>query len=229
MNNKTAKLSVCVVGAALILSGCASINISVSSLSSGDRLAGRILILPGDVNIDRTDLLFQEFSGDIELALEQNGFSIVHEADEADQIAFIVYGISDPKNQTIAMPQFGKTGVRSSTTTGNVDILGNSGFYHGTTIYNYDYGITGYTSINRTVYTRVLLIISYDWIAYKKDKKLIQLWQTQLISTGPSSDLREVFPYLALAAEEYVGKSTKKAIRVNINALNQGIEKYQEN
>ncbi len=170
-----------------------------------------------------------EFSKDIRIVLKENGFTVVDDINSAEQILFLIYGINDPQTQTVAIPQFGKTGVRSSTTTGNVSVLGNSATYRGTTTYNYDYGITGYTLVNRTVYTRVLIITSYDWIAYQNKKEMIQLWQTQIVSTGSSSDLRLVFPYLVLASEKYIGTNTGKAINISLYMSDSRVKKYQDN
>ncbi len=227
---KRSFMVITVLFAVLLLASCTSFNISISSLSSGEiNYKQKIFLMPGDQNIDRSDLLFIEFSKDVSLALRRNGFEVVEDIDSADQILFLVYGISDPKNQTVSIPQFGKTGVKSSTTTGSVNVWGNRANYRGTTTYNYDYGITGYNTVNRNVYTRVLLMNAYDWKAYQKNQQVRQLWQTQIVSTGSSSDLRLVFPYLALASENYIGRNTGKAINVKIYESDSRVQSYQNN
>ncbi len=127
------------------------------------------------------------------------------------------------------MPTYGKTGIKSSTTTGNVYSSGNSSFVNNTTTYDYSYGITGYTNTNITVFTRVLLLSSYDLKQYREKNELLQLWETQIVSTGSNNDLREVLPYLIAASEDFIGKDTKKQVRIVIKKNNSKVLKYLQN
>lgn len=216
---KSTKLKTFLIIACLvILTACATrINVSVSSLQDSTASVGsRVLIYPGDPNLDPSDLLYQEFAHKVETALQSQGFDVVTNLDDADQIVFLTYGISDPQTQSIAIPQYGRTGVRSATTTGTVNV--NPGQLHGrsTTTYQYDYGITGYTQTQRTVYTRVVMLAGYDWEYFTRTEQLRALWQTQIVSTGSSGDIRRVFPYLMAAAEPHLGRNTGQAVSVTV-------------
>jgi hypothetical protein len=42
------------------------------------------------------------------------------------------------------------------------------------------------------------------------------IWKVKMISTGPSGDLRLIFPVMIGAGKEYIGTNTGKSIRVII-------------
>ena len=211
------------------LASCTSFSVSISSISQNNAKPKKVFLAPLDPNINPNDLLFIEFSNDIKLALGKNGFKVVLDPQSADQIVFILYGISDPKTKVVAIPQFGKTKIKSSSTTGNLQIWNNQGTYRATTTYNYDYGVTGYTYYNQIQYTRILTLLAIDYKAYLSNSTIIQVWQTQIESTGSSGDLRLVFPYLVFAAEKFIGKNTGRIIQTEIFENEKGVKIYQEN
>jgi len=98
----------------------------------------------------------------------------------------------------------------------------------GTTYYNYNYGIVGESTIERTEYTRYITIVALENEALKK-KIAVQLWQTTVYSRGSSRDMREVFPVLMVAAEKYIGKTTKQAVTLEIYEDDSRIEAYRDN
>jgi hypothetical protein len=65
-------------------------------------------------------------------------------------------------------------------------------------------------------YTRYAKITAYDRQQYKQDKKEVMLWETDIVSTGSSGDLRHVFPIMIAAATPYIGENTGKSIRVSL-------------
>lgn len=214
----------------IFLVSCQTIKVSVSSISAPESMEkSNIFLAPGDPNIPLSDLLFREFSEDVKIALIQNGYNVVDDLNQADQVAFIAYGISDPKTQIISIPLFGPTSVSSSNTTGNMIFNQSGGTYQGTTTYNYNYGITGFTNYSSIYFTRVIFIIAIDWKTYLHNKVIIPQWQTHIISNGSNSDLRSVFPFMIYAAEKYIGKNTEKAIDVSVMSIDKGVEKYKNN
>jgi len=212
------------------LISCASIDLSVSSINRPNtNINNSVFVIPSNKNIDINDLIFQEFLSDIKIALETNGYTVTSNPEEADQVVLLEYGISDPQTNTVLVPQIGKTKIDSTNTTGLLTPGTNTTTYSGTTTYNYEYGITGYVPRQETVYTRVLILTSYDWKLFSTTEKAIQLWKTDVISTGSSSDLREVFPYMVLASENYLGSNTGKKIKITINKSDTRVVKYQNN
>jgi hypothetical protein len=228
MRNKT--LIVLPILLSVIVLGCTTFASNVSAISRIDENIGkRIFIIPSSQDIDINDLLFLEFASDVKLALEINGYIVTSNVAEADQVVLLTYGISDPQKNTVMIPQIGKTAINSANTTGVITSGSNSSTFTGTTVYNYDYGVTHYIPTQQTVFTRVLVLVSYDWKVFSNTQQKIQLWKTDVVSTGSSGDLREVFPYLVLASEKYIGTNTGKSVKVFINKLDKNVTKYKTN
>lgn len=209
--------------------GCTTFNVSTDSLSSPNSPGNRVLILPGESEIDADDLLFQEFAADVALALERQGFVVVDALDDADQAVFLSYGISDPQTRTVSVPQFGRTGVSSANTTGTISSYGNSSSFSGTTTYNYNYGITGYSNVQRTQYTRLVVLTAYDVHKFLESENMVQIWRTTIVSTGSSGDLRRVFPVLIGTAEDLIGTNTGQQISRKTYESSTRVKAYRSN
>lgn len=207
---------------------CVTYRVSVDSLAAPNSPGNSVFVAPGDPNIDPGDLLFQEFAAQVEIALKNQGFLVVDDFAEADQVVFLTYGISDPQEQTIAIPQYGRTGINSATTQGTIYSYGSTSTFTGTTTYNYEYGITGYQNVTRTVYTRIIILDSYDIRAFATTNRMIQVWKTDIISTGRSSDLRQTFPYMMAAADDYLGRDSNRQVTVNLSARSSAVIEYQD-
>ncbi len=152
--------------------------------------------------------------------LSMKGFVSARNAEEADVAILLFYGIGEPQTTqySYSLPVWGQTGVSSSHTYGTATAFGNTASYSGTTTYTPSYGITGYTSHvgTKTTYFRYALISGYDFEAYKETKKEIQLWKTTATSTGPTGDLRQVFPLLVSASAPYIANNTGKKVPVQL-------------
>lgn len=179
----------------------------------------RYVLLPGQKGLEETDLQFVEFSTYIDQAMQSRGYVKADAGRPAELTIFLSYGIGDPQTnqRSYAMPVFGQTGVSSSQTYGSFSTFGGTGTYSGTTTYTPTYGITGYQSSvqSYTTYTRFLFIAAYD-VTGSTDKKPLQLWRTEVTSTGNSNDLRHVFPYMVEAMKPYLATNTGKKITVEI-------------
>ena len=92
--------------------------------------------------------------------------------------------------------------------------------YSGTTTYTPTYGVTGSTTHigTNTVFTRFLFLDAYDVATYLKEKKMNQVWKTNVVSTGSSGDLRLVVPYMVAAMKPYLGTNTGRKIEVEVAA-----------
>ncbi len=194
---------------------------NVDSLAQADALTKRqYIIMPGSKDVDKNDLQFLEYAGYVENVLNENGFIKAMLFADADIAVFLAYGIGNPQTHqySYSMPVWGQTGVSSSTTYGTLSTYGRTGTYSGVTTYNPTYGVTGYdTQVESyTTYTRFLLMDAYDIAAYKRDQKMIQVWKTNVISTGSNNDLRTVFPYMAVAMKPYIATNTGRNIKVEV-------------
>lgn len=209
-----------------LLSGCASIQPTrfvsdVDSLSQTDAVAKkRYVLMPGGKGVDAGDLQFQEFAAYIEKVLAEKGFVKASTFQVADIVIFLAYAIGDPKTYqyTYSLPTWGQTGVSSSNTYGTVSSYGSMATYSGTTTYTPTYGVTGSTTHvgTDTVYTRFLFLDAYDVPTYVKEKKMSQVWKTNVVSTGSSGDLRLVVPYMVAAMKPYLGTNTGRKIEVEV-------------
>jgi hypothetical protein len=213
------------LGFTLLLSGCAALGpvfqVEVSGLAAPATESRKSFILiPGLKDVAISDLQFQEYAGHVSRALMSQGFSIAANAETADLVVVLFYGIGDPTSnvRSFSLPVWGQTGVASSHTTGTVNVWGNTGSYSGTTTYTPSYGVTGYKTHvqSYTTYFRFAQLSAYDFKTYKSTGKEIQLWETTITSTGSSGDLRQVFPILVAAGAPFFGRSTDKNVTVNL-------------
>jgi hypothetical protein len=72
------------------------------------------------------------------------------------------------------------------------------------------------------------MLIAFDWKLFKTKKVEKQLWKTDLESSGSSNDLRYVFPYMIVSAEQYIGTNTRHVVTVKINENDSRIKEYIE-
>jgi len=176
------------------------------------------LIFSGMENISPSDLHFKEYEKQINRALKFRGYVPAKNPEEADIAIFFSYGISSPKDNqyTYSTPIWGNTGVSSSNTQGSVYSYGNFSTFSGTTTYTPSYGITGMQSSTETytTYLRYMVLSAYDFKAFKESEKEIQLWKTEVTSTGSSGDLRRVFPFLVKGATPFIGGNTGEKFEV---------------
>jgi len=208
--------------------GCAHYEVMVSSINHNETVSNKVFVAPGMKDVAINDLQFQEFSNYIKKALIKKGCEIVNTIDEADQVVMLAYAISGPQNYTADVPLWGPTGIESSTTYGNIYSSGNNTSYYGTTTYNQTYGITGVAQVRRTFYVRTIMLIAFDWKLFKTKKVEKQLWKTDIVSIGNSNDLRYVFPYMIVAAEQYISTNTTHAVTVKINENDSRVKEYIE-
>jgi hypothetical protein len=193
------------------------IRFGVNSLARPDASAMKhYLIMPGSKELEANELQFLEYADYADKVLKKRGFMKVKTLDDADIVIFLSYGVGDPQtyNYSYSLPTWGVTGVSSTTTSGTVNTFGNTSTYSGTTRYTPNYGVTGYRqeTVSGTVYKRFIAMDAYDVAIYKQEKKMKQVWKTNVISTGNSSDLRYIFPMMAVAMKPYIGKNTRRMI-----------------
>ncbi len=171
-------------------------------------------------NLNTNDLQYQEYSAFIHKALISRGYIQSSSMAHSDIIIFLQYGISEPKTNQSAgyKPIWGQKGISSSTTSGSINSFGGTSTYSGSTIYNSSYGVTGYKPYTRThtTYTRYIILEAINSKIYLKNKKILQVWKTTIMSSGSSGDIRRVFPVLVAAANAYIGGNTLNNIKIKL-------------
>jgi len=205
----------------LVISCSTRYHVKVSSIHHPTNTAKkRVILLPLDQDITPNDLQFQEFAGCVKKALTKHGYMVVDSFDDAETAIFLYYGIGEPQRQTVSIkiPKYGQTGIKLSTTTGTISSIGDTSYIHGKTTYEPEYGITGTETVNLNyvTYFRYIIITAYDIKHFIETEELLQLWSTEITSTGRSDDLREVFPVMIAASLPYIGKDTGKQIDIKL-------------
>ena len=189
------KVSLTLVMLALCV-GCASMgrdnsvtyDVHVSSFGNSNYPPNAtFVIVSGNTAIPSSDPEFQEYASYLQGVLEQKGFKSAASGTGADFEVTLTYGVSDPSTQ-----------LDSATSSGSGYALGRrSALYRGRTSYNY-----------RTTYTRFANIAAYDLATYRSSGQWKLVWRTQLVSPGPLSDLRRVFPYLLAGGYNNLGEDS---------------------
>lgn len=162
------------------------------------------VILPGNKEINEADLQFLEFKAYVERALVSRGFSKATSLKDGDMVLMLSYGVGAPEIRQYSY---------------DVPVWVDSGFYYPYYRRSRFYGgvNTGYTQRveSYTTYKRYLVLEAYDAAPYR-EQKLLQLWKTNVTSTGNSNDLRLVFPYMVAAMLPYIGTNTGHMINTDI-------------
>ena len=207
------------VAAVCLLSGCATQTFITSVngyVGTGFAPTLRHAVVPLDGG-QAGDLQFAEVRQQVERALGQTGLQVAATGERPDVGVFVDYGIGAPRIETavLSLPVWGQTGVSSSTTTGTIN---RSGSFNAVTTNTPSYGVVGTNNvpISSTVYDRFLTLNGFDLNEYARTKEVKRLWQIKVTSSGSSGDLRLVIPYLLASAVPYIGKSTGRAVDVNV-------------
>ena len=127
---------------------------------------------------------------------------------QADLAVFLSYEIDNGREAVSSYPIFGQTGVASSQTYGNVyRSYGGSSSYSGTTTYQPTYGVVGTGRRSDMVYTRR---VQLDMLSRPllDQEKVSEVYEGRVVSTGSSSQLNQVMPYLVESLfQEFPGNS----------------------
>jgi hypothetical protein len=174
------------------------------------------MVICNDTTISKYDLKNLEFESYIKTMLAAKGYSFTNNNDEANIIIFYEYGISDPKVYTSqqVVPVWGQTGVSSSRTVSGTSF----GKPYTKTTYEPSYGVVGSNVVTNTTttYVRWANISAFDADYYRETGDDKMIWLTEIQSEGSSDDLRYIFPFLLVAAEEYIGQNTMEKITVRL-------------
>lgn len=139
----------------------------------------------GDDLVSSNDVEFKEYAGYYAENLKIKGAKETMDKENADICILMNYCITDESYQeTIPVPDFGKTTIASAKTEGSK------------TTFEYNYGKTGYHYVQNNVskFVRVINVYAYD--NKSREGEPIMLWKTNFKSSGSSSDLRRVIPYM---------------------------------
>lgn len=203
------------------LLGCAAkaiYTVKVDSINSVDEVpAGKVIVLSGMKDVDSNDLRFKEFRAYVAKVLNQKGYTTTDDLKESEYVVFLSYLISEPREnsrvKSYSIPVYtpGENYNWNSYSSNGNSAFGNvssAGSWHTESrVSSYSY----------TTYTRAIALTAFrkDDLT-QKAPKANKIWETTIVSSGSSDDLRRVFPYMLTAAQKYIGSNTRGAIEVNI-------------
>jgi hypothetical protein len=207
----------------LLMSGCATtVDVNVNSIvdPSMAHMGKRYVLINGNNEKAQDDLFFREFSRYFDAALKQAGYEKVSNRDDADLDIYFKYGISDGRTgvYSYASPIYDFVGGESITITENT---GGTTGQKVTTIHipsrlervGTDVQTRNYVLYNRTASLEARAVSKEEESAAQKKKNPL-VWSVYVYSVGESNDLRQIMPYLAAAAEPYIGLNTGQQINV---------------
>ena len=170
----------------------------------------KCILVCNDMKISEGDLKNLEFEKYIRKTLSAKGYTFTSNKEAANIVIFYQYGISDPRvfERDVIVPVWGQTGISSSRTT----TYGNTQRTYNTP----SYGVVGSNTVRETdvTYLRYLTISAYDASYYKKTGNDKMIWLVELTSEGRKDDLRYIFPFMLVASEPYIGKSSGRKVEV---------------
>ena len=201
--------------------GCSQYNVSVDSINDGRVISAGMscCVLSGMEGVADNDLRFKEFAACVSWSLESRGYVVSDDPGGADVVVLLSYGMEDHQEYVngYSPPIYGDFG--SSTTFGAVESHGKGGAtYLETTVYSpdyYDFGRHGGVVDSYVEYTCFAHLVAYEGGKHAADRGEM-LWETDIVSTGSSGDMRRVFPVMIGAATAYLGENTQERTEVVI-------------
>lgn len=175
--------------------------------------------MPGDKDISPEDLQFKEVKRYLEITLVKEGFSITSDPMNADYIALVKYGVSDPKEdiKVISRPVFIPTYLPGATTNfysgykfiGSAQTSGRWGS---------QYAGQNTETIKTVTFNRWLNVEAVDNSVLKSKKFLKPVWKILVNSTGATSDFRFVMPALTYGAGSYINQDTQRRLSFEVSS-----------
>jgi len=213
-----------VLGIALAAAGCGSglCRVEVDAISRNPAASPQTYCLvPAMRDVSEQSLQFQEYAGYIHRVLQAKGFSVA-EPNEAELLVFVSYGLGAPQTSysTFTTPIYGWTG--GGTRTYSETTRGPDGTSHvtGTVTDAGRYGVVGAEShlTTHTTYPRYLFLGAYDakTLRQSNGQDPVEVWNTAVVSTGSSDDLRAIMPIMIAAGADHFGSNTGRKIKKTI-------------
>ncbi|MHB1286758.1 MAG: hypothetical protein ACYCYP_09400 [Leptospirales bacterium] len=200
-------MRVLIIGFAMVLLTSCGLtvrsNVTVfSQISPNDIHGKQIAILPEPTSL-LNSLEFSTYKANLTPKFQKIGFVVVNDANEADYLAIIHYGIDKGRlvTETYSTPMYGQTGGGTTFQSGTMsDNYGGIGSYNNTSQTTPTYGIVGSQIGSQTVslYTRFLAIDIIDRRS-SKHKQVVNLYEARVVSTGSCPSLAGVFDPMSKA------------------------------
>lgn len=187
-------------------------DVEINSFGEYDMQGKTFVIIPASERTDPTDLEFREYSSLICKALATAGAKESAIEKDADVCILMHYEITDHSYvESISIPIWGETGIRSVTTSTYATSLGITS----TTSVNPSYGITGSSELEWKVsrYMSVINLYAYD---NKETTKPLMLWKTNIVCHSPLKDIRKTIPPMSYVAMEGISSNVSDSYYIRL-------------
>lgn len=169
----------------------------------------------------------KEVKSKIEKLLVREGCSI-ESIDKAKYFLVFYYAIDTGRAVTGAFPVYHPGGTTYQS--GTFNVYGSSGGYGwgGYSGTNTAPGYTTFVPVSHIMYTRRLMLKVIDGDDYRNNRSEEIIWVGDTISSGSSSDLRDVIDYLLVATFKYFGQDTGKRMKVVLGAGDKEVKELRQ-
>ena len=143
---------------ALLLSGCATLQVETDSTAfytADYTVQGSISVVAANAEVNDS-LEFAAYKQKFEAKLTEVGYQVVEDAEQADFIALVAYGIDHGKTSYVTTPIFGQTGGGASYSSGTINTATGNTSYTASSYRMPTYGVVGAVSSTATVYNRAI-------------------------------------------------------------------------
>ena len=212
-----------IVIASILLGGCATTyTFKVDAINNPEvEELYSYKIISSNPELKEEDLEFQEAADYIRTVLSSKGMYEAPDAEHADMIIDLAYGIGEPQIdfKTYSQPVYAVTGGGYSTVaTPVVDSKGNVR-YVTTTIYHPPrVEMVGMEEkvVPITVYEKFIRLTARDNTQTNEDEGPVQAWSIYVKNKDESDDLRKYLPLMAAAAIPYIGENTDSQQEIKV-------------
>jgi hypothetical protein len=196
-------------------------EVHVDSLAANTSTSGQSFVLASAMkDTPPTDLQFQEFASYLYWALQEQGFVAAQDAQDADLVISLSYGVSDPieKREYFRQPIWERSDAayvyRPRNYGSRRDCPSSIGYFPVAR-----HSIVGYTEGSRsiTVYNQFLRVEAHTNGASNSSAAGTEVWTLNCQVTDERDDLRVAFPAMLAAAKEYFGRNSGRVIPFEID------------
>lgn len=236
MNPFQASLLIC----ALLLAGCATrpkvslTKVAISSFAEPNSIAPgqKYSIYPSMEGVDASDPMFREVAAFVEKALLAKGLVRAPSGTGVNIIVGVSYLQGDPLalQSSYTRPVMGVTGGGVSTFNATTTSPGGTTSTRGSVSTPLQFGVTGYTSGTTTKYLSLkqLRIQAHDLSNYGSNKEIKNQWEVTAKIADSSFDLRAAIPILVAASQDYIGRSSRRVVDVEIRSDSETLRRLMD-
>ena len=207
----------------ILIAGCTPhlvVNVNAITDPAASQPGKRyVLVNANDVNSE-SDLYFQEFRIYFDHLLSKNGYIKADDAKDADLEIRFHYGVSDGTTgiQHYSWPIYDTFGGEQVTITERItDSSGTRTIRRTVYIPPHIRQIgSAHEAQSYTIYNRYLNLAAFPVKGNTTTSS--PLWNLNIYSVGESNDLRAIMPYLAVAANSYLGKNSGQQQSLTISS-----------